>query len=441
MSNRLQVIKEIRRQQVQSLDMWGGVECTVNRVNDTYLDQLQQNGHHHRLEDLLQLAGLGLKALRYPVIWERVAPNHPDERNWQWTDERLPLLKALGIRPIAGLVHHGCGPRYAAYDSPDFERELPRFARQVAERYPWIDAYTPVNEPLTTARFSGLYGHWYPHRRSKRVFAQILMRECRATVLSMQQIRQVQPAAQLIQTDDLGYTHSTPLLAYQAEEENNRRWLSWDLLCGKVTPQHPMWTYLRNAGISERELWFLVENPCPPSVIGINHYLTSERYLDERMDGYAAWQRGGNGRHRYVDTEVTWAAPHQRLGIGELVRQAWERYKLPIVVTEAHLGGSSAEQIHWLVEVWEACQNLKLQGVDIRAVTAWSLLGSYDWNLLHTGFKGYYEPGAFAVSEHGLTPTPLAELIRCLAKGECYQQLMPEERGWWQAESLARRAV
>ena len=25
-------------------------------------------------------------------------------------------------------------------------------------RYPWIDAYTPVNEPLTTARFSGLYG-------------------------------------------------------------------------------------------------------------------------------------------------------------------------------------------------------------------------------------------------------------------------------------------
>ena len=65
---------------------------------------------------------------------------------------------ALGIQPVVGLVHHGFGPRYATFDTPVFERELPRYARRVAERYPWILDYTPVNEPLTTARFAGMYG-------------------------------------------------------------------------------------------------------------------------------------------------------------------------------------------------------------------------------------------------------------------------------------------
>ena len=40
----------------------------------------------------------------------------------------------------------------------------------VAERYPWVRRYTPVNEPLTTARFSALYGLWYPHVRDDAAF-------------------------------------------------------------------------------------------------------------------------------------------------------------------------------------------------------------------------------------------------------------------------------
>ncbi|NJK72614.1 MAG: phospholipid carrier-dependent glycosyltransferase, partial [Synechococcaceae cyanobacterium SM2_3_60] len=53
-------------------------------------------------------------------------------------------------------------------------------------------------------------------------------------VVGQQAIRQVNPAAKLVQTEDLGKNFSTPLLAYQAEFENQRRWLSFDLLCGRV---------------------------------------------------------------------------------------------------------------------------------------------------------------------------------------------------------------
>ena len=44
--------------------------------------------------------------------------------------------------------------------------------------------WTPVNEPLTTARFSALYGIWYPHGHSDREFVQCLLTEVRATVLA-----------------------------------------------------------------------------------------------------------------------------------------------------------------------------------------------------------------------------------------------------------------
>ena len=144
------------------------------------------------------------------------------------------------MTPIVGLTHHGSGPRSTSLIDPSFAEGLAQFAEAVAERYPWVEYYTPVNEPLTTARFSGLYGHWYPHGRDPLTFARALLTQCRAVVLSMQAIRKVNPNAKLIQTEDLGKVFSTPLLTSQAEMENERRWLSFDLLCGCLDTSKPM---------------------------------------------------------------------------------------------------------------------------------------------------------------------------------------------------------
>src|SRR4028119_656234 len=244
------------------LEVWAGVECTVNRVGDEYFDQLERNGHATRLEDLDRFAELGVRAIRYPVLWERTAPDGLESADWSWADERLERLRSLGILPIVGLVHHGSGPRDTSLIDPAFPEKLAVYARAVAERYPWLTHYTPINEPLTTARFSGMYGHWYPHGRDDLTFARALLTQCRGVVLAMQAIREVNPNAQLVQTEDLGKTHSTPLLAYQAELENERRWMSFDLLCGRLNRSSLMWNYLRDFGVDEAELDGFVENPC-----------------------------------------------------------------------------------------------------------------------------------------------------------------------------------
>jgi dTDP-4-dehydrorhamnose reductase len=411
------------------LEAWAGVECTVNRVGDEYYDQSVRTGHHDRLADLDLIASLGVTRLRYPVLWERVAPGELAEADWSWTDARLARLRELNLPPIATLVHHGSGPRHTSLVDPAFPDHLARYARAVAERYPWLDAYTVINEPLTTARFSGLYGHWYPHRKNERTFLRCLLNECKATVLAMRAIRAVNPAARLIQTEDLGYTHATPRLAYQAKFDNERRWLGMDLLCGRVDRQHAMWQRFTAAGFAESDVLWFRDNPQPPDVMGFNYYITSERYLDEDLARWPAWSHGGNRRHRYADVHSVLAG--KQAGVQRLLTEAYQRFGIPLAVTEVHLGCTREEQLRWLVEIYDGVAAARDAGVPVLAMTAWSVFGAYDWHCLLTRCEGFYEPGLFDVRSPVPRPTALAAAWRAIAQGQRPVHPVLAGSGWW----------
>lgn len=412
------------------LELWGGHECTVNRVGDGWFDQTVRTGHQDRIGDLARFAGLGLKALRYPVLWERVSPDRPDRHDWAWSDERLAEIRRLGMKPIVGLIHHGSGPHYTNLLDEGFAAGLAEHARAVAERYPWVQDWTPVNEPLTTARFSALYGHWYPHARDETAFFTALLNQVDGVRLSMKAIRAVNPAARLIQTEDLGYTFATPPLSGQAAYDNERRWLCWDLLAGRVTPGHPMHGHMAAHGLARR-LAVIAADPCPPDVIGVNHYLSSERLLDHRVERYPLHRRGGNHEQDYADVEAVRAVAPGPMGLERLLEQVWDRYGLPIAVTECHNGCTREEQMRWLAEAWATASRLRRRGVDIRAVTAWSLLGAYDWNRLLTLDAGHYEVGVFDLRGGAPRPTAVAGLCKALAAQGRGDHPVLAAPGWW----------
>ncbi|UGQ46931.1 family 1 glycosylhydrolase [Massilia endophytica] len=414
--------------QPQPIELWGGLEATVNRVRDRYFSQMEHNGHGGRLSDLDRFAALGIKALRYPVLWELTAPDGLENADWSWPDERLPALRDLGVAPIVGLVHHGSGPRHTSLVDPGFAEGLAEYAGAVARRYPWVEYYTPVNEPCTTARFACLYGLWYPHARDDLSFLQALVNQCKGVVLSMRAIREVNPNAKLVQTDDLGKTYSTPEMAEWAEFYNERRWLAWDLLCGMVGPEHALWDYFMRSGIDAETLQWFRDNPCPPDVVGVNYYITSERWLDHRGERYPKQYVGVHG---FADIEAARALATPTPGVGPLLQEAWERYGLPLAVTEAHIDANREDQLRWLMEVWQAAQAVQRSGADMRAVTVWSLLGSFDWNCLVTECKGYYESGAFDLRGPEPRPTALVGLMRELASGRPPSHPVLQGQGWW----------
>jgi hypothetical protein len=149
------------RKPTPALELWGGPECTVNRVGDVFGDQFAETRHTGHADEFDCLARIGFAAVRYPLSWERVAPHDPGSSDWRDSDARLSQLRRCGHRVIAGLVHHGSGPRYTDLLNEGFAAGLAQHAQRAAQRYPWIADWTPVNEPLTTARFAALYGLWY----------------------------------------------------------------------------------------------------------------------------------------------------------------------------------------------------------------------------------------------------------------------------------------
>lgn len=414
-------------------ELWGGIECTLNRVGTRWYSQLERNGHLRRPEDLERIAALGIRALRFPLLWEQCAPRAGEAPDFHWARSRLKRLGELGIMPILGLVHHGSGPAHTHLLDAEFAPLLAHYAGCVARQFPEVIWYTPVNEPLTTARFSGLYGHWYPHGREARSFVRALINQCVAIVRAMQAVRRVNPAAQLLQTDDLGRTYASARLGYQADFDNERRWLGWDLVAGRVGRDHPLWGYLAESLGDTGALEWLRDHPCPPDLIGINHYVTSNRFLDEDLARYPPGLHGGNGRHRYADVEAVRVLATAMDSWAELIAQAAARYGRGVALTEVHLGCDVQDQIRWFQEAWRAASSARRAGIDVRGVTAWALFGSFDWNSLVTRDEGHYEPGAFDVRSGTPVLTGLGAYLRDLGHGRPARSAAePAAQGWWQ---------
>ncbi len=409
-----------------SLELWGGVECTVNRVRNRFFHQ-DRAGHRMRaVEDLERFCTLGLRTLRTALHWERAG----EESSWAEWDEMLGAMRRLEMTPIVGLLHHGSGPKGTHLLDPEFAEKFAAYALQVAERYPWVMNWTPINEPQTTGRFACLYGIWYPHEKSMRSYVRALANQVKGIVLGMRAIRTVQPGARLIHTEDGGETFATAGLESYRVAREHRRWLGVDLLCGRVTREHALFGFLVEHGLTEAEVLWFVENACPPAVVGLNYYVTSDRFLDDRLKLYPRRAGGDTGDEPLVDIEAVRVRAEGIAGPGAMLRKAWDRYGIPVAVTEAHLGCEPEEQVRWLAEVWDAAEKARADGVEVRAVTVWALLGSYNWCHLCTRDTGAYEPGVFNVADGSVRETLLTEAVYALAQGLPIAAAA-REVGWW----------
>jgi dTDP-4-dehydrorhamnose reductase len=180
----------------------------------------------------------------------------------------------------------------------------------------------------------------------------------------------------------------------------------------------------------EQRVRSLVEAPCPPDVLGINHYLTSDRFLDHRLDRHPPASHGACHFGPVADVEAVRAIDHTP-GLAGALRDCWDRYALPMAITEVHNGCTREEQLRWFKEAWDTAQTLRQQGLPIEAVTAWSLLGAFDWDSLLTRDQGHYESGVFDLRSTAPRPTALAPMIRALAGGQAFDHPVLAGKGWW----------
>jgi dTDP-4-dehydrorhamnose reductase len=410
------------------LELWASPEPTFARIDaNTVRDQMAETGLDVRTGDAERIAALGVSASRVPVLWERVAPIDPHERDYAEPERRLAALRAAGIEPIVTLLHHGSGPQYTDLLDPAFPLWFAEYAEATARAFPWVRRWTPINEPLTTARFATLYGVWYPNMRDDRGFGRALVNQTLAQQAAMRRIRRVIPAAEFVLTEDLQrYAAGDGGVAEYVAFLRERVYLSIELVAGRVGSDHPLTAFLtERCGVNALELAMMQRDAAVPDLVAFNHYPHSERYL---------FTHGAEA----ADVPAVYVAGEPPPAIGPLLRAAFERLRLPLAVGEVHAHAPSAERVRWLAQHAADVQGLRADGIDVRALGAWAAFGMIDWHSLLRSRARVAEDGIYTFAGPNGTPQPtaVADAVRELAAtGRIGDSGV---RGWWERPDRAR---
>lgn len=341
-----------------------GIENSIPTINNgrTRVDQMEACGHYRQWQtdfDLVEDLGIGYLRFGPPLHKTFLAPGRYD---WEFADLTLRDLKARDITPIVDLCHFGVPDWIGNFQNPDFPVLFARYAADFAERYPWIQLYTPVNEMFICAVFSAQYGWWNEQLTTDLGFVTALKHIVKANVMAMREILKRRPDAIFIQSESSEYYHAdSPAAIGPAETLNAKRFLSLDLNYGRRV-NSDMYEYLMDNGMTREEYHFFLGNRLKQHcILGNDYYWTNE--------------------HR-VHADGSTCASGEVFGYTEITRQYYGRYGLPVMHTETNLreGPNGDEAVNWLWKEWASVLRLRNIGIPTVGFTWYSLTDQVDWD-------------------------------------------------------------
>ncbi len=86
---------------------------------------------------------MGITHLRYGPPYYKTHPA-PGKYDWAFTDMTFKRLQELRIIPIVDLCHFGVPDWIGDFQNPDFPAYFAEYARAFAERFPYLQYYTPL---------------------------------------------------------------------------------------------------------------------------------------------------------------------------------------------------------------------------------------------------------------------------------------------------------
>ena len=172
------------------------------------IDEMGKTAHYQNWEkDFGLVKELEIEYLRYgtPYYSTHIGPG---QYNWDFTDATFNRLDEMGITPIVDLCHFGVPDWIGNFQNPDFPFYFAEYAKTFSLRFPHLQLYTPINEIFIAAMFSAQYGWWNECLQSDKAFVTALKHLCKANVMAMHEILQVQPDATFIQSESSEYFHA-----------------------------------------------------------------------------------------------------------------------------------------------------------------------------------------------------------------------------------------
>ncbi len=235
-------------------EIWASPEPTVARIDRTRTrDQLRETGHEARESDIALLASLGVRATRYPVLWEKVAPHHPHVRDYSWASRRLNALAERGVEPIVTLLHHGAARRTRVWWTRTFRacsRSMRR-RRRAAFRGSSAGRRSTSRSRRRASRRCTRHGTPTRSSTTPRSRARSSTRRSRSpsrpSAFAMSS-----PTRLPADGRPAGFTAADERVEAYVAHKRERMFLSCELLQGRIVDGHPMHAYLVENGRHRR---------------------------------------------------------------------------------------------------------------------------------------------------------------------------------------------
>ena len=331
------------------------------------LDEYELTQHYEMWKrDFDLVAETGVKFLRWGFPWYRVQPA-PDHWDWEWIDQALDyLVNVKGIIPILDLMHYGT-PLWLenSFINASYPQRVAEFAHHVVARYKsLVRYYTPLNEPMVNADMCGNKAEWPPYLAGEDGYIKLTLALAKGIVLTTQALKAEQPDSVTVQVEALWHTFTKdPSLEAHAAQDNARQYLCFDLTNGRVNDDYGLANYLCAYGVTASDLEWFRRNAVTFDFFGVNFYPWS----------YAELKQTSRGLVRYVTGDPTGDK------IAMVVCEAYERYHLPIMITETSAKRDIPGRAQWMDETLDTIRVLRKQGVPVVGYTWFPLFTMIDW--------------------------------------------------------------
>lgn len=318
--------------------------ATGYNARGEWFDQIAATHHdHHADDDYRQLAEVGIHAAREAIRWPLV--DRHGRYDFSTVRPFVDASRRHHIDVVWDLFHYGY-PSDLDIFSEAFVRRFADYchaaARYICAHQEGTCYFTPVNEPSYFAWAAGEVGRFAPHTRGRGPELKLVL--ARAAIAGIDAIRTAVPAARIVNVDPL--CHIVPphgrvdLLGDAHSFNHNAVFESWDMLAGRLHPE---------LGGSREHL----------DIVGVNYYWTNQ------------WEMGRE-ETPLADDDL------RRVPLSRLIRRVWKRYGGDLLITEtAHVHERRAA---WINYVADECESLLADGVPLRGVCLYPILGMPEWH-------------------------------------------------------------
>ena len=367
--------------------------------------------HYHRFkEDVALMAKLGLKAYRFSISWSRVLPEGKgeiNEKGIEFYDQLINELIKCHIEPVVTIYH--------------FDLPLALYNQGGWNNRETIDAFVEYSKILFE-RFGDRVKYWltineqnvminHPNAMNpgkvptkKELYQQchnMFVASAKATILCHEIVEngKIGPAPNITAIYPEKCNPSDVIAS--DNWESIRCWLYLDIaVYGRYNSL--VWAYLEEKGwtptIEEGDMEVIEK--AKPDYLGVNYYATAT-VAAAKNDGDQQIMLGEEGVYRaaqnnYLEqTEFGWMV--DSIGMRVTLRRIYDRYHLPILITENGLGAKDVltedGQIHddyridYLKRHFHQARLALTDGVDLIGYCPWSFI---DLVSTHQGYQKRY---------------------------------------------------